>query len=268
VTVLDGQLPVISAQPANRSVCAGTSATFSVTATNAVSYQWQSWNGTAWTDISGATAATFTVSNAAVSQNNTSYRVRVIGLCTTVISNHATLQVNPNPTVSITPSIPPALLPGQTLTLTAQPNPAGGGSYQWQLNGANIAGATSQSLEGITVDRTGLYRVIYTDGNGCVGTSAALEVTAKQSGNLWVYPNPNQGIFNIRFFNRVGEEVTVRVFDTKGAMVYQQKVLTTAPYTNIQVNLTSQPIASESYVVEIRDGQGVQVGAKRIIVYR
>jgi hypothetical protein len=34
------------------------------------------------------------------------------------------------------------------------------------------------------------------------------------------------------------------------------------------VNLTSQPIASESYVVEIRDGQGVQVGAKRIIVYR
>jgi hypothetical protein len=185
-----------------------------------------------------------------------------------VISSHATLVVNPNPAVTITPSIPPSLLPGQNLSLTAQPNPAGAGSFQWQLNGSNIAGATSQTLDGITVDRTGLYRVIYTDGNGCVGTSAALEVTAKQSGNLWVYPNPNQGVFNIRFYNRPGEEITVRVLDNSGREVHRQRTVTTGPYTNIQVNLNRMPVASETYIVEIRDSQGVQVGAKRIIVHR
>jgi hypothetical protein len=200
--------------------------------------------------------------------NTNSYRVLVTGPCGTVTtSTSAILTVNPNPTVTVTPSIAPQLIPGQNLTLTAVPSWPGGG-YQWVFNGTNIAGATAQSLGGITVDRTGTYRVVYTDANGCRGTSADLVVTAKQSSNLWVYPNPNNGLFNVRFYNRPGEEVTVRVLANSGAEVFREKVITAAPYTNIQVNLTGKVMASETYVVEIRDKDGVQVGAKRMVIYR
>jgi hypothetical protein len=268
ITVNDVRVPVVTTQPANTAACAGGNASFTVVSTNAASYQWQLWNGSAWTNIAGATAATLTLTGVTQGMNTNSYRVQVTGPCGTVTTSaSAVLTVNPNPTVTITPSITPQLIPGQNLTLTAVPS-AGGGSYQWVFNGTNIAGATSQTLGGITVDRTGTYRVVYTDANQCSGTSADLVVTAKQSGNLWVYPNPNNGLFNVRFYNRPGEEVTVRVLDNKGALVFQQKVITAAPYTNIQVNLTGKVMASETYTVEIRDRDGVQVGAKRMIIYR
>ena len=274
VTVLDGQLPVITAQPQNRTVCAGQSATFSVTAITSpnangpLSYQWQSWNGAAWVDISGATASSYTVSNTTVSQNTNSYRVRVIGLCTTITSTHATLYVNPNPTVTLTTNIPPAILPTQSVTITAVPSIAGG-TYQWYKNGVLIAGATSQTLGPLTVADIGSYRVVYTAPTGCVGTSADLAVTGLATPNLYVYPNPNRGQFTIQFYNQANEEVTVRVFDSKGAQVYQRKVLTTIPYTNIQIDLTNGRILTSGvYIVDVLDSGGRQIGTRRIIVYQ
>jgi len=274
VTVLDGQLPVITAQPQNRTVCAGQNATFSVTAITSpnangpLSYQWQSWNGSAWVDVSGATASTFTVSSTTVSQNTNSYRVRVTGLCTTIFSNHATLYVNPNPLVTLTTNVPPAILPTQSVTITAVPN-IPGGSYQWFKNGVAIAGATSQTLGPLTVADIGNYRVVYTAPTGCVGTSADLAVTGLASPNLYVYPNPNRGQFTVQFYNQSNEEVTLRVIDAKGALVYQRKYATTLPYTNINVNLADgRIVAAGVYVVDVLDSSGRQIGTRKIIVYQ
>jgi hypothetical protein len=274
ITVLDGQLPVITAQPQNRTVCAGQNATFSVTAITSpnangpLNYQWQIWNGNAWTDISGATASTYTVNNATLSQNTNSYRVRVIGLCTTITSNHATLYVNPNPTVTLTTNIPPAILPTQSVTITAVPS-IPGGTYQWYKNGVLIAGATNPTLGPLTVADIGTYRVVYTAPTGCTGTSADLAVTGLATPNLYVYPNPNRGQFTIQFYNQANEEVTVRVFDSKGAQVYQRKVLTTIPYTNIQIDLTNGRILTSGvYIVDVLDSGGRQIGTRRIIVYQ
>ena len=64
ITVLDYQLPVISVQPANTSACAGSNATFSVTSSNALNYQWQiSAGGGVWNNIAGATGPTYTINN-------------------------------------------------------------------------------------------------------------------------------------------------------------------------------------------------------------
>jgi hypothetical protein len=274
VTVLDGQLPVITVQPQNRTVCAGQNATFSVTAITSpnangpLSYQWQSWNGSAWVNVSGATSSTFTVSNTTVSQNTNSYRVQVIGLCTTITSAHATLYVNPNPTVSLTTNVPPAILPTQSVTITAVPS-IGGGSYQWFKNGVAIAGATSQTLGPLTVADIGNYRVVYTSPAGCVGTSADLAVTGLATPNLYVYPNPNRGQFTVQFYNQSNEEVTLRIIDAKGALVYQRKYATTLPYTNINVNLADGRILTAGvYVVVVLDSSGKQIGTRRIIVYQ
>ena len=109
---------------------------------------------------------------------------------------------------------------------------------------------------------------VYTDGNGCVATSANVDITGQPSDNLYVYPVPNQGVFNVRFYNQANEQVTVRVFDAKGAEVYSRKVLTTIPYTTINVDLsTNQPLANGTYVVDVRGADGRLMGSRKIIVY-
>jgi hypothetical protein len=268
VTVNDNQIPAITTQPANRTVCAGTNAIFTVTATNAVSYQWQSWNGSAWVNIAGATASSLTLNAVTLSMNTNSYRVIVIGPCTNTTSTHASLYVNPIPTINLATSIAPNLLPGQTLDITATTAPSGG-SYAWFLNGTAIPGASGNVLAGLTVSDAGTYRVVYTSPAGCTVTSADIVITAQQSGNLYVYPVPNNGQFTVRFYNQANEQVTIRVIDSKGALVYQRKVQTTLPYTTINVNLADGRILTSGvYVVEMRGADGRLVGARRIIVYQ
>ncbi len=271
VTVADAQLPVITAHPQNRTVCAGTNATFSVTAITSPSangplaYQWQQWNGSAWVNISGATASSFTVSNATVAMNTNTFRVVVTGLCSVVISNAATLYVNPAPTVVITATPPPSILPNQTTTLNATTFPPGSGTFSWFFNGSVIPGATTSSLGPLNINQLGTYRVVYTDGNGCVGTSANFDVTGALSNQIWVYPNPNFGQFQVRFYNLVNEPATVNVFNAAGQKVYQRSLITgITTYTQIDIDLGLK--ANGMYIVQIVNGSGKQLAAKQIIV--
>jgi len=264
ITVTDSQLPVISSQPVNKTVCAGSTATFSVTSTNAVSYQWQQFNGTTWVNITGATGATLTLTNVTVSMNTNSYRVNVIGLCTTVTSGFATLYVNTLPTIILVASRAPVLLPGQSLTITASVSPTGG-TIVWKkikLDGTTVTlSNTSFTLSNLTVDYA-----IYTDPNGCVSISANLSISGQPSGNLYVYPNPNPGQFHVRFFNQSNESVTLKVYDSRGVLVYQQKFITTTPYSDLFVNLGTRVVTSGVYLVEVRDAAGKLIGAKRIVI--
>ncbi|MFN8289754.1 MAG: T9SS type A sorting domain-containing protein [Chitinophagaceae bacterium] len=267
ITVNDASIPVISVQPSTKFVCVGSDAVFSVTATagtgNPLTYQWQQWNGSAWVNITGATASTFTIPTVSFALNTNTYRVVLTGRCSVVISAVATLYINPLPTVSLVTSIPPSLLPSQSLTITANVSPAGG-SFVWRKDG-NVIGATGSSLSGLTVDDIGTYRVTYTDPNGCVSTSADVVVSGQPYDKLWVYPNPNYGQFQVRFYNTPGENATVRVYDAKGSKVYERAVTTGLAYTQIDVelgNVTSGGI----YVVELVNGAGKRVGAKKIDV--
>lgn len=83
--------PTITTQPVSQTVTAGTSVTFSVTATGVPTptYQWAK-NGAA---ISGATATTYTLSSPATSDAG-SYTVTVSNSAGSVTSNAATLTVN------------------------------------------------------------------------------------------------------------------------------------------------------------------------------
>jgi len=275
VTVNDVQLPVITAQPVNRTVCVGTTAVFSVTAITSPSpngplaYQWQLWNTSTntWGDIAGATASTLTLTNVTHSMNANSYRVRVIGLCTTIISNHATLTVNPLPTISISTSIQPTLLPTQTVILTANGSP-GGGTYVWFKNNVVIPGATSQTLGPLNVLDAGTYKVTYTDPNGCVNTSADVIVKAQQSPNIWVYPNPNNGQFHIRFYNTTPQDVTVKVYDDLGQEIFSRKYPVPLPtYSVLDVDLGKR-LAIGTYTVVLFNPANQRIGVKMIIVGR
>ena len=137
--------PSITAQPASRSVTAGQTATFSVTATGSgtLTYQWNK-NGAA---ISGATSASYTTPATAVSDNGALFTVIVTNSAGSVTSNAATLTVTAAP---VAPSITqqPAnqtVTAGQTATFSVTATGTATLTYQWKKNGAAISGATSAS---------------------------------------------------------------------------------------------------------------------------
>jgi hypothetical protein len=264
VTVIDGQLPVISAQPVNRTVCTGSNAIFSVTSSNAVSYQWQQFISGVWTNIAGATGSALTLNNVNLGMNDNSYRVNVIGLCTSVTSGFATLFVNPLPTISLTTTNSPVLLPTENTSISAIVSPTGG-SFAWFKNGAPLVPAvTIGTLSNLTVENVGTYRAVYTDANGCVNTSGDVIVSAEPSDRLYVAPNPNFGQFWVRYYNQLNEQLTLSVFNSNGKRVYQKAVATTLAYTRIDVDLNIN--APGVYLVELHNSAGKLLGSKKIIV--
>jgi len=92
----------IGTQPSNQEVDEGEDATFTVSATATrgatLSYQWQENIETVWTNVSGATSVSFTVSETELADDGRSFRVIVSAVgATSVTSNAATLTVNELP---------------------------------------------------------------------------------------------------------------------------------------------------------------------------
>jgi hypothetical protein len=104
----------ITVQPQNLTALAGTSATFTVgvsqSSTNPATYQWQrSTNGVNFTNISGATSATYTRTNLTSADNGSTYKVLVTwGTDGSQTSTVSTLTVTAAPTPATdTPIMPP-----------------------------------------------------------------------------------------------------------------------------------------------------------------
>jgi len=91
--------PTITTQPANQTVTAGQTATFTVVAagTAPLSYQWQK----SGVNIAGATLASYTTPATTTTDSGATFRVVVTNTAGTVISNTATLTVNPAPAPAI-----------------------------------------------------------------------------------------------------------------------------------------------------------------------
>ncbi|WP_152378473.1 hypothetical protein [Flavobacterium haoranii] len=90
---------VISTQPSNQATTVGATATFSVTASNGAGYQWQINTGSGWSDISGATSASYTTPATTLAMSGYQYQVVVTGNapCGNVTSSVAILTVTEPP---------------------------------------------------------------------------------------------------------------------------------------------------------------------------
>ena len=143
--------PTIGTQPADKSVTEGETATFTVNATGSdLSYQWQqNTNGSAWTDITGETNATYTIATTTMNINGTQYRCVVSNSAGSVTSNAATLTVNAKPTYTITAVSSPAeggtattdkttAAAGETITLIATPS-SGYYFVEWKVVSGTVS---------------------------------------------------------------------------------------------------------------------------------
>jgi len=137
--------PAVILPPVSTAVTVGQPATLSVTATGgtaSLTFQWYK-NGTA---IAGATNASYTTPATTSADNNSSYYVVVTDSLGHATSSPATLTVDPAAGVAITtqPQSQTGYV-GQMLQLSVVATGSPTLSYQWQKNGAAIAGATGST---------------------------------------------------------------------------------------------------------------------------
>jgi len=265
---------VINTQPAGATGCAGSSVNFNVQAAGpSLSYQWQVSTGAAafanitnGTVYSGANTATLSLSGITASLNGNTYRVIISGFsCAAVTSAAAVLNVNPLPVAIINGPDYINITPAQPLTLTTSISPSGNYTYQWYRNNTNLTGVTGASYP-VDVDRLGIYSVMVTDANGCSAVSNLVTVADTTSKILFIYPNPNNGQFQVRYFNanNNNEVRTINVYDAKAARIYSKQYNVSSGYQRMNVILTN--VQSGVYMVDLRDSKGKRLASGAVII--
>jgi glucose/arabinose dehydrogenase len=173
------QAPVISGQPADRTVSQGQTATFTVTATGpSLNYQWQRLVSGNWTNV-GTNSATLSISNSQPA-NAGSYRVIVSNTFGTVTSNTASLTVNVTstaPTITTQP-VSQQVNVGAAVSLSVVASGTAPLSYQWQkLVGSNWTNVGTNSatfaIAAAAVSNAGSYRVVVTNSAGSATSNTA-----------------------------------------------------------------------------------------------
>ncbi len=148
-TLTVNSLPSITTQPTAVTVCAGSDATFSVTATGTgLMYQWQENTGSGFVNISGATNASYTKTSTTVAMSGYQYQVIVSGACMPPVTSAAVaLTVNAAPAITAQP-MAATVCEGMNATYSVLATGTGI-TYQWQEDSGsgfvNIPGATSAS---------------------------------------------------------------------------------------------------------------------------
>ncbi|MFM7709301.1 MAG: reprolysin-like metallopeptidase [Ferruginibacter sp.] len=260
-TLVVNTLPTVTANSSASSVCTGTAVT--LTAGGANTYSWAPGN-----QIGSSITITPTVNptNPGAPVVNT---YTVTGSTTAGCTGTATVNVttNPQPTVTLTanPAVT-ALFPGLSTTLTAQVTPTSTSTvYQWYQNGAAISGATTSSYN-VSIDQLGTYSVTVSIGN-CNATSSNLTITDSLNTSLFIFPNPNRGLFQVRYndkLNGVSNPRTLTIYDSKGARVYKQVFNVNTPFGRMDVDL--RHVASGIYFVELTDAAGERLKAGKVII--
>ena len=92
-------------------------------------------------------------------------------------------------------------------------------------------------------------------------TSSSLSVTDSTFDNLEVYPNPNNGTFNVSFTPQSSEDVYLEVYDIRGRAILTQNYQSTGRF---EETLTLDNAQSGMYLLSITNGD--QKVTKKIIV--
>ena len=164
--------PVVTTQPAPVTVSVGASASFTVAATGeGLSYQWLRDE----VPVAGANAATFTLSNTTAADDGAVFRAFVINPAGFVVSNTAPLTVSGTPAVTVQP-VGQTVAAGEPALFSVRAT-GGNLAYQWQRNGADIAGATAATYRipaAAAGDDNASFSVRMTNAQGNVTSAAAV----------------------------------------------------------------------------------------------
>lgn len=250
----------------NDTVCGGTMVDFSTVAVNpgiSPSYQWMIgsmpvvgaispiWSSS--TLSNGAEVSCMLNSNALCPfpASATSNTIKM-----NVITNELMVYIFANPGVSVNP--------GDSIKFTSTVYNAGvGATYQWQLNGADILGATNTTYTKYNVTRYDTVSLVVTSVMACtlpaIKQSNKLTIhpntsVADMSSLMYdiaLYPNPNTGSFTISGdLQGIGtEEVLVAVVNPLGQVIHTQKAGLVAGALHTTINTGYLP--SGIYLLQV-----------------
>ena len=178
-------VPVVKTQPANVSVSAPATASFTavVLATPSATVQWESApsGSSTFTPISGATSATYATPATSASENGTQFEAVFTNTLGSVTTSPATLAVNSAPVVTTNPS-DQSVSAGTTATFTTAATGTPTPSVQWESappgssTFTSISGATSTTYVTpvTTAGESGSrYEAVFSNTAGAATTTAA-----------------------------------------------------------------------------------------------
>jgi hypothetical protein len=227
VTLVVATPPTItSLTPAAPSVCTGGNITLTVVAAGVPApniYQWQvsTDGGATWTNLTtgGSFTPSFTITGATASMNNNRYRVIVTNLCgQSITSSVLILTVNTAPTVTATPLANRICLSDSSIQLVGSPV---GGSW----SGIGVSGFLF--VPSVTAVGTYTLTYSYTSAAGCTGTATVIakvedcpeRIRLLRDDAVILFPNPNNGRFNIRINSTLYNYLGMRVYTPAGQLV-------------------------------------------------
>lgn len=265
----------ISSHPANQALCPGSStAVFSVSIAGSGPniYQWQVSNngGTNWNNTpnggpySGGGTQTLVINPVTAGMNGYLYRLLVNGgTSCSVTSNAGLLTINPLPTAVITAN-PLVIGPTQTTTIysTVTANPAA--TYAWFYNNSVLPGAVADTLL-VSYGSAGNYQLKVTNACG-VGFSNIITIANSFAVNMYTYPNPSGGIFQVRYFSVPNNTLqrSLTVYNNWGEKIITKTFTQTVPYQKIDVDVRAY--GKGIFWVELRDANGKRFALKRVVV--
>jgi hypothetical protein len=125
-------------------------------------------------------------------------------------------------------------------------------NYQWQRNGINLSGETSQTY---TATQDGDYTVVVSDTNSCSNTSAAMNVilvgienALEKDFKLNIYPNPASNSINVES-NELLERISV--YD-----IYGRVILTAFEPSTDNTQLSVTELMAGTYFIELKTNTG------------
>jgi hypothetical protein len=183
-------------------ICIGDNTTLN--ATGGTQYSWSPATNLSSTSVANP------IANPTVT---TSYTVTVTnGSCSA--TDVVVVSVNP------APAMPIVTQNGNVLTSSS------GVTYQWYMNGSPIPGETNQSY---SITQSGNYAVCITDANGCLACSAPMNVILSSvesfgAGSFNVFPNPNNGQFEMTFDLIVMDDYTIELTNSLGQLIYSEQL--------------------------------------------
>jgi gliding motility-associated-like protein len=263
--------PVILVSAANQTVCAGSPAGFSVSASGSnLSYQWRngSVNLNNGGSISGATSATLNINPTIVTDASANYNLIITGACATnYTSANISLVVNSTQDPIVSPNF--SVCTGKPINLTAQTIP--GGTYNW--TGPNDYSSTSQNpsiISAVTAD-AGTYSLVVSANNCRSASSSTVTVSVGTCIDTdFFIPegfSPNGDEINDFFVIRgIGNfpDNTFTIFNRWG-----EKIFEASPYHNtwdgkatmgLRIGGDQLPVGTYFYVLNLGDGSKVFKG--------
>jgi hypothetical protein len=207
----------------------------------------------------GATLTNVTINTTTI------YFVRIEGACNNTACQSVTVTVAPKPVVEITVTPPDGVTPAAPSTVVATVSPADNYTYLWTKNN-NLNLNINRDRIVVRADEAGNYTVKVTAPSGCTSTSVNAFVPSAISTTLFIFPNPNNGLFNVSYNNGAANlnGRTLNIYDSKAAKVFTQTYNNAVPYSNMKVDMRGY--AKGTYFVVLRDANGKELASGKVQV--